>query len=83
MVVFPFQVTYKEANPEKVKQIGKQVKTKRRECNLEKVRECQRRDFLKFKEANPEKVKQMGKQVKTKRRECNVEKVRVPKTKFS
>ena len=53
--------------------MGKQAKTKRRECNLEKVRECQRQDFLKYKEANPEKVKQMWKEVKTKRREQELE----------
>ena len=60
-----------------------QTKTKRRECNLEIVKECQRQDFLKYKEANPEKVKQMEKPAKTKRRECHLEKVRAPKTKFS
>ena len=54
----------------------KQAKTKRPECHLEKVRECQRQDFLKYKEANPEKVKQMEKQAKTKRRECHLEKVK-------
>jgi len=37
----------------------KQTKAKRRECNLAKVKECQRRRFVKYKEANPEKVKQM------------------------
>ena len=42
--------------------MDKQTKTKRRECNLEKVKECQRQDFLKYKEANPEKVKQTNKQ---------------------
>ena len=56
--------------------MDKQTKTKRRECNLEKVKECQRRDFLKHKEANPEKVKQMDKQAKTKRRASNLEKVK-------
>ena len=56
--------------------MDKQTKTKRRECNLEKVKECQRRDFLKHKEANPEKVKHIQKQAKTKRRANNLEKVK-------
>ena len=34
----------------------KQAKTKRRECHLEKVRECQRQGFKKYKQANPDKV---------------------------
>ena len=33
--------------------MDKQTKTKRREYNQEKVKECQRQDFLKYKEANP------------------------------
>ena len=31
--------------------------TRRRECNLERVKERQRRSFSKYKQANPEKVK--------------------------
>ncbi|XP_078383037.1 uncharacterized protein LOC144665645 [Oculina patagonica] len=68
--------SYKQANPEKVKQSEKKAKTRQRESNLEKVRECQRRRFLKYKEANPEKVKQRDKKTKTKQRECNLEKVK-------
>ena len=55
--------------------MGKQAKTKR-DCYLEKVRECQRQDFLKHKEANPQKVKQMEKQAKTKGQESHLEKNR-------
>jgi len=54
----------------------KQTKAKRRECNLAKVKECQRRRFVKYKEANPEKVKQMDIKTKTKRRENYLEGVR-------
>ena len=54
----------------------KQTKAKRRECNLAKVKECQRRHFVKYQEANLEKVKQMDIKTKTKLRENNLEGVR-------